>query len=1037
MKNIIKALLIITGLFLSVYATTTYAGQYLLTGEIQELDMLGAPTNSIRYERSIYPETDSLYKLGDSTKAWSEATSDQFCLTGDSCITSWPTGGGTGGSSVWSTSTPFLYYYNGDNSFVIGNNATTSDVLFEVNGKAKVGNDFFVGGNMGIGTTSPQTLLHIEKAQNATTELRLYNPNKTGTNTKAILRIGVGTSTSNLQDLKDSFSIGAYGDNYSAFPRYTDAGVFLTNIDLDGGLVFQAVNGGLHFGTNDHADADKMTITDAGYIGIGTTTPAYKLDVYGNTRIDGDLIADNISMTGDFSVSSNNSTEASPRVGAFTDLSSGEAVRLQFGDYHNAFQNGYARDLQLYSYWGLVLTGGMQNVGNGFNAPSFSKTLDYGVLVKSETAGAGTDGGSSGNLITTFGVMATTSQTADLTAWLDSSENKLAVVDANGNFGIGTSTPAYKLDVYGNVRIDGELTVSGNSYLSTISSGVWNGTEIEPEYIALDEAGTATYDDLQDWFNTTQSAGKITGGAITDNGDGTLAISAGTGFVKITDSDIGSTNWIDWAASSSIALADNDTNYLYIEYSGGSPCVGISNSLPSDKNTNIMLGLCYRDGTDLHITSAGQYVANYAKNTFWKDIEINGKFQRVNGIIISETGTRNFALTAGAIYAGQTKVSLSAFDSSIAGTFTYYYRDGSGGWTKVATQTQIDNTHYDDGSGTLATLSNSTGWRTYYGVHWVYMDADGDVFALYGQDDYSLTAAQNAQPPTTIPDLLSDIGGLVGKIIIEKDASSFEKIESAFDVKFTPSVVSSHNELAGLQGGTADEYYHLSSSEYTEITGWLDDVVLGSDGSLSGIPELTVTSTSSLGTIISGVWNGTSISASYIDDAFILNTGDIGTGVYDFGGATSLEIPNGTAPVVDITGEIALDTTDNQLLVADGGGTARVIPLEKSLFAVTIASTSEDWVSGGSLPIPRWIKDGRSLTKFRCWVEDGTSIVVNVSDGTNDTETITCATTVTSDDDVATNDTFTAGEKWELQFGTITGTPDYLVFEAYGYITRE
>jgi hypothetical protein len=37
--------------------------------------------------------------------------------------------------------------------------------------------------------------------------------------------------------------------------------------------------------------------------------------------------------------------------------------------------------------------------------------------------------------------------------------------------------------------------------------------------------------------------------------------------------------------------------------------------------------------------------------------------------------------------------------------------------------------------------------------------------------------------------------------------------------------------------------------------------------------------------------------------------GDTYTGVHDFGGATSLEIPNGAAPTVDAAGEIAVDTT--------------------------------------------------------------------------------------------------------------------------------
>lgn len=175
-----------------------------------------------------------------------------------------------------------------------------------------------------------------------------------------------------------------------------------------------------------------------------------------------------------------------------------------------------------------------------------------------------------------------------------------------------------------------------------------------------------------------------------------------------------------------------------------------------------------------------------------------------------------------------------------------------------------------------------------------------------------------------------------------------------------------------------------------------------------------------------------------IDDDFIKLIGDAGmTGVFDFGGVTSFEIPNAANPTVDTVGEIALDTTDSQFLVADSSGVARVVPLELSLFAFSLVSTSVDFISGGIIDIPKWTKDGRDITQFKCHVDGGTSVVVNISDGTNDTETITCATTQTSDTDVATNSTFNADELWEVQIGTITGTVDYLIFEAYGYITRE
>jgi len=46
-----------------------------------------------------------------------------------------------------------------------------------------------------------------------------------------------------------------------------------------------------------------------------------------------------------------------------------------------------------------------------------------------------------------------------------------------------------------------------------------------------------------------------------------------------------------------------------------------------------------------------------------------------------------------------------------------------------------------------------------------------------------------------------------------------------------------------------------------------------------------------------------------INDDFLLNTGDVGTGEYDFGDATSFEIPNATNVTLDEDGEIGIDTS--------------------------------------------------------------------------------------------------------------------------------
>lgn len=52
--------------------------------------------------------------------------------------------------------------------------------------------------------------------------------------------------------------------------------------------------------------------------------------------------------------------------------------------------------------------------------------------------------------------------------------------------------------------------------------------------------------------------------------------------------------------------------------------------------------------------------------------------------------------------------------------------------------------------------------------------------------------------------------------------------------------VPGHNSLANIQGGTSNEYYHLTSSEHTELTGWLDNVTLASNGDTT-LTNLTAT----------------------------------------------------------------------------------------------------------------------------------------------------------------------------------------------------
>lgn len=149
------------------------------------------------------------------------------------------------------------------------------------------------------------------------------------------------------------------------------------------------------------------------------------------------------------------------------------------------------------------------------------------------------------------------------------------------------------------------------------------------------------------------------------------------------------------------------------------------------------------------------------------------------------------------------------------------------------------------------------------------------------------------------------------------------------------------------------------------------------------------------------------------------------TGTWDFGGATSLEIVNGSAPTVDAIGEIALDTTSNFLLLAtstNAGGPAVYAPYETVGF--TYSTTS--WTGTTTIYLPSDFK-AFDIHSAYCRTDVGT-VSVSVSDGTNRMDLIrTASTTQNLFNYGATNNTFTAGENIEADIGTPASSPKKIV----------
>lgn len=197
----------------------------------------------------------------------------------------------------------------------------------------------------------------------------------------------------------------------------------------------------------------------------------------------------------------------------------------------------------------------------------------------------------------------------------------------------------------------------------------------------------------------------------------------------------------------------------------------------------------------------------------------------------------------------------------------------------------------------------------------------------------------------------------------------------------------------------------------------------------------------SLGIGTSSPYTAVGVTGTVVADAFFATST---TDISDFTLGrflTSMEIPNGTAPVVDAVGEMALDTTGTQLLIGTSTNATypAVVELYDTAFSATIGSTTVStagFVSGQVIPLPA--KDsGYTIKRINCYVVTGTSVVINLSDGSNDTETLTCATTYTEDANIATNNLVTANELMELQLGTVTGSVDWLMINVDVAWTRE
>jgi hypothetical protein len=148
-----------------------------------------------------------------------------------------------------------------------------------------------------------------------------------------------------------------------------------------------------------------------------------------------------------------------------------------------------------------------------------------------------------------------------------------------------------------------------------------------------------------------------------------------------------------------------------------------------------------------------------------------------------------------------------------------------------------------------------------------------------------------------------------------------------------------------------DDKLLLKDTSGSNVMGYTTPSALATTLNLSG------TNTGDQTTIVGISGTKTEYNTSCSDGNFLYADGGTATGVYDFGGADSFEVPNSAAPTVDVDGEIAVDTSvtdfSHGILKYYGGEELGVVALPIAQFtsptngyAILYNSTADEFQLG-------------------------------------------------------------------------------------------
>jgi hypothetical protein len=389
--------------------------------------------------------------------------------------------------------------------------------------------------------------------------------------------------------------------------------------------------------------------------------------------------------------------------------------------------NGYA--------WDSVSTGG---TGSGANGATGAQGPTGATGPQGATGAQGPTGAT--------GPQGATGPVGDYVAYINGRTGAFGLTGTQYEIEI-TGATSFVVGLPDNTRITSTLTINGGTAWHSLNDG--EGSGLDADFLRGIN-GDRYLEEIQ--------TGLLYGGVLSINAGNTgFNVSAGAGIVITVNASLTGfptptlTNvaWNSFTGQSVLGLTSGDFTFVRIDSSGNLQ-QSTSDFTQSEYLNSVILGnIVHPSRSDIDRVHSHPIVAYASSAQYEAFIRYFGPL-KVSGYAMSGFGTTGqIQVSSGVVFALGANMTTDPNNPSVVtdsasvplSTFYYLYRNADGSYkTDPTTSTIVSFNKYDDGDGTLGTISNNN-----WSIQRVYKIPGSDVvYVYYGRNSYSTSTTATA-----------------------------------------------------------------------------------------------------------------------------------------------------------------------------------------------------------------------------------------------------------------------------------------------------